>query len=381
MGRNKTYSFADPEEQVRAAAYVELIERYKYTADRLDTEVYPPQRHPKLPADIVVYQPSSDKVFLVVETKAEETEKKIEEARREGLGNATLLDAKYLWLVCGTEKLSYNVAGKPALASIERHRVADIPVAYGKEPKYKFRKGDRDWDLREVSFNQLQVKFQAAHNEIWEGGKRDPASAFDEMSKVMFAKIYDERFTKTGDYYRIQIGTNEDAKAVVTRLLTVFTEAQSKEPGVFRGEIELPPATIARLVEILQDVSLSRTDLDAKGRAFEAFLTGLFRGQYGQYFTRREIVQFMVEMLDPSKNDIVIDPACGSGGFLLYTVDRIRTKAAQDYAGDERTVQEIYFHFPRDNVFGIEINDRIARIAMMNMVMVASQNCCKNETV
>ena len=112
VARGKEYSFHDPEEKIRAAAYVELIERYKYDPQDMDTEVAPPRREPKLPADIVVYQRGSDKAFMAVETKAEETEGKIDEARREGLGNAMLLDAKYLWLVCGTEKFAFNVTAR-----------------------------------------------------------------------------------------------------------------------------------------------------------------------------------------------------------------------------------------------------------------------------
>lgn len=365
----KSYSFKDPEERIRAQSYIELIENYKYSERRIVPEVFPPRREPKLPADLVVYYKENDKVFIVVEIKAEETEKKIEEAKREGLGNATLLDAKYLWLVCSTEKIAYDVSEKPSLSELEKSRIADIPPLYGKEPKFKYKKGDSKLDLREVNFNELEAKFQLCHDEIWEGGKRDPAIAFDEMSKLMFAKIFDERFTENGQYYRFQIGTHEEKQDVAKRIKEIYKAAQRKEPDVFVGEIELPDRLIFRLVEILQDLSFSKTDLDAKGRAFEKFLTKIFRGEYGQYFTRREIVEFMVNMLEPNKDDLVIDPACGSGGFLLYTVDKVRKDAEIKYTGDKRTIDEIYFHFPRDSIFGIEINDRIARIAMMDMVI------------
>lgn len=365
----KSYSFKDPEETIRAQVYIELIERYKYPADRIDTEIQPPRREPKLPADIVVYEKTRNKCFIVVEVKAEETEKKIEEAKREGLGNATLLDAQYLLLACGSLRLAYDIYGKPPLEELEKHRIADIPVAYGKEPKFKYKKGDPQWDLQATNFSDLEHKFQLCHNEIWEGGKRDPAIAFDEMSKLMFTKIFDERSTKNEEYYRFQIGTHEEQKSVVRRIKEIYAEVQDKEPDVFKGEIELPDRLVFRLVEILQDLSFSRTDLDVKGRAFEKFLGMLFRGEYGQYFTRREIVEFMVDILLPTKDDMCLDPACGSGGFLLYAMDRVRKNAEVDYAGDKRAIDEIYWYFPIQNIFGIEINDRIARIAMMDMVI------------
>jgi type I restriction enzyme M protein len=365
----KSYSFKDPEESVRAQVYVELIEKYKYPPDRVDTEIQPPRREPKLPADLVVYEKTRNKCFMCIEVKAEETDKKIEEAKREGLGNATLLDAQYLLLACGSERLAYDVYKKPPLEELEKYRVADIPVAYGKEPEFKYRKGGHQWDLRRVSFSELEQKFQLCHDRIWEGGKRDPAIAFDEMSKLMFTKIYDERFTKNGEYYRFQIGTHEEQRDVARRIKEIYSEVQEKEAEVFKGEIELPDLLLFRLVEILQDLSFSRTDLDVKGRAFEKFLGMLFRGEYGQYFTRREIVEFMVDMLEPSKDDVILDPACGSGGFLLYAMDRVRRKAEKDYQGDQRAIDEIYWYFPVQNIFGIEINDRIARIAMMDMVI------------
>jgi type I restriction enzyme M protein len=365
----KSYSFKDPEEAIRAEVYIELIERYKYTADRMDTEIPPPRREPKLPADIVVYEKTWNKCFIVVEAKEEETEKKIEEAKREGLGNATLLDAQYLLLACGSLRLAYDVYGKPPLEELEKHRIADIPVAYGKEPEFKYKKGDMQWDLKASNFSELEHKFQLCHNEIWEGGKRDPAIAFDEMSKLMFTKIFDERFTKNGGYYRFQIGTHEEQRNVVRRIKEIYAEVQGKETDVFKGEIELPDRLVFRLVEILQDLSFSQTDLDVKGRAFEKFLGMLFRGEFGQYFTRREIVEFMVDMLSPTKDDMCLDPACGSGGFILYAMDRVREKAEVDYAGDKRAINEIYWYFPIQNIFGIEINDRIARIAMMDMVI------------
>jgi len=365
----KSYSFKDPEEAIRAQVYIELIERYKYPADRINTEIEPPRREPKLPADIVVYEKIGNKCFIVVEAKEEETEKKIEEAKREGLGNATLLDAQYLLLACGSLRLAYDIYEKPPLEQLEKHRIADIPVAYGKEPEFKYKKGDAQWDLEAANFNELQHKFQLCHNEIWEGGKRDPAIAFDEMSKLMFTKIFDERSTKNEEYYRFQIGTHEEQRNVVRRIKEIYAEVQDKEPDVFKGEIELRDRLVFRLVEILQDLSFSRTDLDIKGRAFEKFLGMLFRGEFGQFFTRREIVEFMVDMLSPTKDDICLDPACGSGGFILYAMDRVRRKAEVDYAGDKRAIDEIYYYFPRDNIFGIEINDRIARIAMMDMVI------------
>jgi len=366
----KEYNFDDPEEQVRAAAYVELIENYKYSAYSIDLEVRPPRREPKLPADIVVYDSEKkEHVFIVTEVKAEANKATIDEAIREGLGNSNLLGAKFLWIVAGAEKFAFNVEGNPTLDNLNKHAIAVIPERYGKVPKYLYKKTDPKWDLRRATFNELSSIFQLAHDEIWEGGRRDPAVAFDEVSKLMFAKIYDERFTPSGEYYSFQVGTGELPSEVLKRVEDKYEKAREKVPEVFRSKMMLPADVVFRIVEVLQDISLINTDLDAKGRAFESFLGKLFRGEYGQYFTRREIVEFAVNMINPDEQDIIMDPACGSGGFLLYSLNMVRKKIANRYISNSKTIDRIDWDFAHFQLYGIEINDRIARVAMMDMVI------------
>jgi type I restriction enzyme M protein len=94
------------------------------------------------------------------------------------------------------------------------------------------------------------------------------------------------------------------------------------------------------------------------------------KGDFGQYFTPREIIQFSVEMMKPSADDYVLDPACGSGGFLLYAMDYVRHEANKLYGDDEETARDRYWHdFAKDRLFGAEINDEISRVAKMNMIL------------
>jgi len=371
IAQNKEYNFYDPEENVRAKVYIKCVKKYQYPPKRLDLEVYPPRLEPKLPADIVVYYDDERvKPFIVVETKATSEESNIDKAKKEGLGNANLLLSDYLLTVCGEEEAVYYVKERPSIKNLENYRRSELPVAYGKETKYKYRKGgDIFSELRKATLNELNNKFQLCHNEIWEGGKRDPAISFDEMSKLMFTKIYDERFTKTGEHYKFQIGTNEAPNIIAQRVKGIYREAQRNEPEVFKADIELSDDRISKIVEILQDISLINTDLDAKGRAFEKFLGAYFRGPAGQYFTPRQIVEFMVDMINPTEKDLIMDPACGSGGFLLYSIKLVRELIKKNYARDERTINRIDWDFSHKQIFGIEINDRIARIAMMDMVI------------
>ena len=366
----RSYNFKDPEEKVRARVFVELVEKYKYPKKRLDTETKSRQ-DPKYPADIVVYEDDDkEHAFIVVETKAKSTKEDIDEAKRKGLGNANLLNAKYLLVVCASERMSYNLEKHlSTVDKLEKYRIADIPVKYGKEPKFRFKRGDKENDLRKATFKELDNKFQLCHDEIWEGGKRDPAVAFDEISKLLITKLYDERFTPTGEHYKFQIGTYEEPKDVAKRVKEVYETVQKKNSDVFKAKLELPDSMIFRIVEHLQDISLRNTDLDAKGRAFENFLGKLFRGEYGQYFTPRQIVEFMVEVIDPDEDDYLIDPACGSGGFLLYSMRHVLNKVNEKYKDDKETIYRLIWDFSHKQIFGIEINDRIARVAMMDMVI------------
>src|SRR5258708_22851640 len=96
---------------------------------------------------------------------------------------------------------------------------------------------------------------------------------------------------------------------------------------------------------------------------------GFFKGDFGQYFTPRELVAFAVEILNPKRKQLVLDPACGSGGFLLYALDHVRREA--DQKKKPNTVEHFqYWHdLAEKNLFGIEVHDELARVAKMNMII------------
>lgn len=365
----KTYKISDPEEKVRAPYYIELITKYKYPPSRIDLEVVVPRRKPEDKADIVVYEDEEKrKPFIVVECKKDGiSQSEIEQAIEQAFGNANSLGAKYTILVAGNIRVAYDVAKFPPMER-KRNIIADIPIRYGKIVKFKYRKGDVDWELKEVSRDELLNKFQQCHDALWEGGKRNPAEAFDEMSKLMFCKIHDERFlTSKGDYYSFQVGTHETVKEVSERVIKIYSDAQGVDPDVFIDPIKAEYPIIYSVIEILQGISLSKTDLDAKGVAFEHFLGAVFRGEMGQYFTPRTIVEFIVELLEPDIHDLLIDPACGSGGFLIYTLDKVKRDLEESL--EPKDARDRWKDFALKQVFGIEINSQLARVSMMNMII------------
>lgn len=152
------------------------------------------------------------------------------------------------------------------------------------------------------------------------------ADAFDEISKLLFAKMYFEKQYPNGIVTPFSIDSirnNGGAGYVRTYL---FHQARDANKDIFNGdeEIKLKDESIIKLVESLQDYTLIKTDVDVKGRAFEIFLGRTFTGGLGQFFTPRTIVRFAVQFADPEINSVIgersdpyliLDPACGSGGF------------------------------------------------------------------
>jgi type I restriction enzyme M protein len=366
--RNYSASFKNPEEQVRASYFTELILDYQYSQEKIDIEVIVPRRTPEDRADIVIYEDRElKKPYLVVECKKDGiTDAEYKQAIEQAFGNANSLRAQFASLVAGTTKTAFDVAGfKPS--ERERNVIADIPVKYGKAPKFRFIKGDNTNDVEIVSREELIRALEKAHDTVWQGGKLAPTTAFDEVAKLLFCKLKDEKDTPRGEIYKFQIGTHESPKEVYDRIDAIYQRAKRDDAEVFKEDIRLDHKIVYTVVEHLQSIAFVKTDLDTKGVAFERFIGDFFRGKMGQFFTPREIIKFSVQMLNPTKNDLVLDPAAGSGGFLLNTLDEVRSIAEKNY--NEREAWQHWHNFARNNLYGIEINDQIARVCKMNMII------------
>jgi type I restriction enzyme M protein len=188
---------------------------------------------------------------------------------------------------------------------------------------------------------------------------------------LIFVKIADEQAKrKDGEPYQFQIKTHETSKRLASRIKELYAAHQKRDPTVFTDTIRIDDATLRAIVSHLEPINLSATDLDVKGVAFEQFMDGFFKGDFGQYFTPRPIIEFAVAMMEPTSDDRVLDPAVGSGGFLLYALDAVRREATE-YHHDVHSAEHFkHWHdFAVKQLFGIEINDEICRVAKMNMII------------
>jgi len=366
--RDFSTSFKNPEEKVRAAYFVELILDYGYTSKRIDFEVIVPRRTPKDRTDMVVYEDDElKKPFIVVECKKDGiTDAEFKQAIELVFSNTNRLRGKFGAVVAGITRRFYNIADfKPG--EREKNVISDIPKKYGRAPKYRFIKDKPSIDIEIVSKEELIRALEKSHDTVWQGGRLAPTTAFDEVSKLLFCKLKDEKDTDEEKPYEFQVGTHESPEEVFERINAIYQKAKEADSEVFKEDINLEPEIVYSVVEHLQGIAFSKTDLDTKGVAFETFMNEFFKGKMGQFFTPREIIRFCVKMLNPTKNDLVLDPAVGSGGFLLNAMDYVREFAEKNY--DEMEARAHWHSFAMRNLYGIDINDQIARVCKMNMIV------------
>jgi len=369
--REYSTTFKNPEEKVRASYFVELVLDKKYPKESIDIEVKVERRIPDDRADIVVYDEQGHD-YLIVECKKDGiTDAEFKQAIEQAFGNANSKRAKYAIVVAGTTRTAFDIAGFTQRER-EKNVIADIPERYGKAPMYKFIKGDSEKDLKIVSREDLIRVLDKAHDTVWQGGKLAPTTAFDEICKLLFCKLQDEKertVTKKGDPYKFQIGTHETPEEIFKRIEGIYQYAKQKDSEVFKEDIKLNPKIVYNVVEHLQSINFNKTDLDTKGVAFERFMEDFFKGKMGQYFTPREVIRFAVDFIRPEEDKSVLDPACGSGGFLLNAMDYVRQLADKEYPDNPEENFRMWHDFAKDNLYGIEINDQIARVCKMNMII------------
>lgn len=398
--QNKERNFNNPEEKVQAEAFLRLILDYNYPVERIKQFVPVTMGSETKEADIVVFEDDMClSPHILVECKRQEvSEAEYQQAIEQAYSYAFALpcDVKYVW-VTSSIKSDYFEVDKNQNT---RNQMPDIPqfgvknvasYKYVYEAQYLPEEvgKQRFFDLAVIDQSELTRRFKQAHEALWAGGQLNPSEAFDELDKLIFCKVWDERKPRRmGEPYDFQIITvpkevekSETKRRLIEnenlykRIMALYEEGRKKDQEVFRDNIRLTPEKIRTVVSYLESVNLGETDLDSKGRAFETFMGSFFRGNFGQYFTPREIVKFIVDVLPIDHDSKVLDTSCGSGGFLLYALNKVRNKATELYPNYLKDVRQYdrwfkYWHdFAEKNLYGIEISEQISRAAKMNMII------------
>jgi len=412
-----------PEEEVRQIYIQRLLKSYGYSPDQMaqEVKVSNSQRgQGRAMADIVIWKSKEDKeknnkAAIVVECKAEHITIR-EEDYFQGLNYATWAGADFFVTTNLKETKIFKVVKGKIPEKLDE--IIDIPNAsiINNDKKITALLKQTKAFTRD-EFSKLLFK---CHNIIRNNDKLSPEAAFDEISKILFIKIRYERDNSNAQVFSLEefkkAKEYDDKYRASTDLpfyqkLFENTKKEFIDDDLFDANetIRIRENSFEAIVEELQTYNLSTTSDDVKGIAFEQFLGKTFRGELGQFFTPRTVVDFMVDILDPNEGEVVCDPCCGSGGFLIKTFEFIRAKIEQDIHKEKEIIKEKYYteeyeklsekkkedideivnelfnklnqeldiNNPKsrlrvlsyDCIFGTDANPRMSRTAKMNMIM------------
>jgi len=397
-----------PEERVRQEYLLVLTEEYGYAIDQTSEEMDVTGRgSAQARADFVIWRSAKDKAdqkppFIIVECKSDNVTIKAQDYAQ-GEHYARMTDAPFFVTHNSRETKYWRVKKDRMPGYIEE--IENIPHADAtdKEIEELFSK------LRVFKEKEFADLLHQCHNVIRNREKKDPAAAFDEIAKILFVKVYVERKLLTRrskeNLFTVDVLNKQIAENPLDNLFQETKKSYTADK-IFDDEerINLKPATGEEIVRKLEKYNLSDTSEDIKGVAFERFLGRTFRGEIGQFFTPRTIVEFMVHMIDPQEGEVVCDPASGSGGFLIRVFEIVREKILADAdrqynafrvevekdesvtdAKRAKLLQEKYeeiqqtidqtnqtsrlWNLANRCIFGTDANDRMARTSKMNMIM------------
>ena len=338
---------ASPEEIVRQKFICRLVNEYGYSLNQMEQEMQvsnSSRGQGRARADIVIWRSEQDKkdkknAFVVVECKAQNISVRKEDYFQ-GSNYATWARAKFFVTNNDKETKFFRVLEEKLPLYIEE--IIDIPKAEDANNEKKI--NEIYAQLKKFERDEFQKLLFACHDIIRNNDKLSPEMAFDEISKVLFMKIREERklnsvFSK--DRFLQLKKTKEDYETNVTgkkddipfyKYLFEQTKNEFAKDDIFvaTDTLSIRETSFLQIVEKLQKYNLSNTDDDVKGIAFEEFLGKTFRGDLGQFFTPRTLVEFVVSILDIQENELVCDPCCGTGGFLIKAFEYVREQIEQD---------------------------------------------------
>lgn len=338
-----------PEEQVRQNYICRLVNVYGYSLEQMDEELKVNNSHRgqgKARADIVIWKSKEDKqknraAFIVIECKAE-TVKIQQQDYYQGANYAAWSGASFFVTTNAKETKFFRVDKDSMPKDLDE--IIDIPNASIINDQKKIDKLlSQTKAFSRDEFAKLLFK---CHCIIRNNDKLSPEAAFDEISKILFMKIRYERnpdedvlfslekFQKDERHFEKNIKKHLPLEAQIPYMQYLFkaTKDEFADDKLFEPyeTIKIKQYSFEQIVKELEKYNLSATSDDVKGIAFEQFLGTTFRGELGQFFTPRTIVDFMVEVLDPQEGETICDPTCGSGGFLIKAFEYVRDKIEKD---------------------------------------------------
>lgn len=397
-----------PEESVRQEYLCILVNEYGFNVDQMDEECEVTGRGSgQARADFVIWRSAQDKFeqknpIIVIECKSDNVTIRTDDYGQ-GDNYARLTNARFFVTHNSRETRYWRVVHERMPKNLEE--ISNVPHANASDKEIE----ELLSKLKTFKEDEFARLLHDCHNVIRNREKLDPAAAFDEIAKILFVKVAVEREMKkrrernnlfTVEFLDSQRLTEDPLGELFKRTKKIY-----EDDNIFDKdeELRLRPATGREIVRRLERYNLSDTSEDIKGIAFERFLGRTFRGEIGQFFTPRTIVEFMIRMAEPEEGEIICDPASGSGGFLIRFFEIVReqiladadaqyqnfksqiemkkmseSKKAESLRVKFAEIQQTLDQHRRESrlwklanrcIYGTDANDRMARTSKMNMIM------------
>ncbi len=377
------------EEYVRQTIERRLVDEHRYLPDQIKIEFVLQNGSKRPRADIVVFDKNAEKVQAAVKIIVECKQAKISpSAAKDGIEQL-----KSYMSICANcdwgmwtnsiQRFVFRKIFDDTTKTFRFEEYNDIPSAEGDIAEI-----DRPTrqNLKNAAADNLLFVFRTCHDYIYGNDGLHKDKAFFEFLKIIFCKIEDEKNLphKLNFYATSSERQNPDGLLVVkNRIEKIFNRVKGRYPQIFSDadSLELTPRSLARLVSELQKYSLLNTNIDIKGKAYEEIVGANLRGDRGEFFTPRNVMKMVVDMIDPQIDEKILDSSCGTGGFPVIAmthvigkleksfVEEFKTPRADWNADIQRQFQNAIAETASKNFFGFDLNPDLVKAAKMNMVM------------
>ena len=344
-----------PEEIVRQLWLHKLNFHYGYSFDRIDTEKsihFGREIHAKA-ADIIVYKKDKITPYIIVEVKNPNEKKAIDQLK-------SYLNSEGCEIGVWSNGIEKIILYRPYPREFE-DSLSDLPgVGQTIDDLFEIK---RTWKELNPKFDFVEIIKHIEEFALAGSG----ANVFEEIFKIIYAKLYDEKLARERrENQEVIFRKYRDPEKSYEVINQLFKNAVREWRDTFEtsDKIKLSPDRLNICIPFLEKFRLFETglgELEIIDSAFEYLITEVSKGTKGQYFTPRHVIKMCVRMLNPKDNEYVIDPACGSGGFLLHAMYHVwerflNTNAAKkDYASKY--------------LFGIDFDDNMRRISQALMLI------------
>lgn len=344
-----------PEEIVRQLWLFKLNHYYRYPLDRIGVEKsvhFGREIHAKA-ADIVVYKKDKITPFIIFEIKSPGEKKGIEQLK-------SYLSAEGSEIGVWSNGLERVILYRPYPKEFE-DSLSEIPAADQTiDDLFEIK---RTWPQLNPKFDFIEIVKRIEEIALAGSG----ANVFEEIFKLIYAKLYDEKLARERRVdQEVLFRKYRDPEKTYEIINRLFKNAANEWPDTFEvsDRIRLSPQRLSVCVPFLEDFRLFETgqgEYEIIDSAFEYLITEVSKGKKGQYFTPRHVIKMCVKMLNPQESEYLIDPACGSGGFLLHSMYHVWEKHLQSEAACK--------DYAARYIYGLDFDDNMRRISQALMLI------------